>query len=59
MQRAVECTCGEHFEARTDAGLFDELKKHADEDHPDWTDADIKAHLTRSAYDGAREGSRA
>ena len=58
MQRAVECRCGDHFEARTDAALLDELKRHAEQEHPDWTEADIKAHLTRSAYDGARDPAR-
>ena len=50
--RAVDCTCGEHFEGSTDAALFDELKKHADEDHEDdLTEADLRLMVNTSAYD--------
>ena len=58
VKRAVDCTCGEHFEARTDAELYDALKRHAEDDHPDWSDADMKAYLVRSAYDNVPEGAR-
>jgi len=58
MQRAVDCTCGEHFEARTDSELLDAFRRHADEAHPEWTEADVKAHLVRSAYDNVPEGAQ-
>ena len=57
--RAVECKCGEHFEAQTDAALPDLLRRHAEVEHPEWTEADIKAHLVRSAYDHVPEGAEA
>jgi len=46
MRRAVDCTCGEHFEARSDSELLDAFRHHSDEDHPDWTEADVKAAQT-------------
>ena len=58
MKRAVDCTCGEHFEARGDSELLNALREHAGEEHPEWTEADVKAHLVRFAYDNVSEGAR-
>jgi len=55
MRRAVDCTCGEHLEAKSDSELLDAFRRHADEDHPEWTEADVKAHLVRFAYDNVPE----
>jgi hypothetical protein len=52
--RAVECPCGEHFEGQTDASMLEELKKHADEDHPgEYAETDLRLLVNRSAYDAA------
>jgi hypothetical protein len=52
--RAVECPCGEHFEAQTDTGVLEELKKHAGEEHPDeYSEADLRLVVNTSAYDAA------
>jgi predicted small metal-binding protein len=59
MRRAVDCTCGEHFEARSDSELLDAFRRHADEEHSEWTEADVKAHLVRFAYDNVPEGAQA
>jgi hypothetical protein len=57
MRRAVDCTCGEHFEARSDSELLDAFRRHADDEHPEWTEADVKAHLVRFAHDNVAEGA--
>jgi hypothetical protein len=49
--RGLDCVCGEHFEARTDAGLLDELRRHAEQEHPDWDEAELKRVLVANAYD--------
>lgn len=49
--RAVECTCGEHLEARNDTALLETYRAHAQAEHPEWSEADIKAHLVRDTYD--------
>jgi hypothetical protein len=59
MQRAIECKCQEHFEARTDADLLDMLRHHAEEEHPEWSQADIKVFLARSVHDQVPEGAQA
>jgi hypothetical protein len=52
--RAVDCPCGEHFEGQTDAAMLEELKKHADEDHPgEYAETDLRLLVNRSAYDAA------
>jgi hypothetical protein len=52
--RAVDCPCGEHLEADTDARLIDDVKQHADEDHPDrYQEADLRLLVTTTAYDAA------
>jgi hypothetical protein len=52
--RAVECPCGEHFEASTDAEVLVELTKHADENHPDeYSESDLRLVVNTSAYDAA------
>lgn len=59
MQRAVDCKCGDHFDARNDTELLEVFRRHVEEEHTDWSEADIKAHLVSNAYDQMREGSRA
>jgi hypothetical protein len=50
--RAVDCPCGEYVEASTDQGLFDAMRRHADEDHPgQYSDPELKAIIANSAYD--------
>jgi hypothetical protein len=52
--RAVECPCGEHVEARNDEGLLEDMRRHADEQHPDqYSDAELKRILATGAYDQA------
>ena len=51
--RAVDCPCGEHFEATNDSQLIDQMKQHASEDHEEgeYSEADLKLLVNRSAYD--------
>jgi len=52
--RAVDCPCGEHFEAQTDAQVLEELKGHADQDHSgEYSEADLRLIVNTSAYDAA------
>jgi hypothetical protein len=54
--RAVDCPCGEYVEASTDQALFDDMRRHADEDHPDqYSDAALKTLIASSAYDVREE----
>jgi hypothetical protein len=54
--RAIECECGEHVDARTDTALLDAFRDHCLAEHPNWSEADIKAHFTRNVYDVPMEG---
>jgi hypothetical protein len=50
--RAVDCPCGEHFEAANDTAILEEVKKHADEEHPgQYSDADLRLMVNTSGYD--------
>jgi predicted small metal-binding protein len=50
--RAVECPCGEHLEARSDAELTEAVKQHAANEHPDtYSDADLRVLVDTTAYD--------
>jgi hypothetical protein len=52
--RAVDCPCGEHFEAQTDAQLLELLKQHADTEHPgEYSETDLRLLVNTSAYDAA------
>ena len=52
--RAVECPCGEHFEAQTDEKILESVKRHADEDHAgEYSEADLRLLVNTSAYDVA------
>jgi len=52
--RAVECPCGEHFEAETDAGILESVKRHADEEHAgEYSETDLRLLVNTSAYDAA------
>jgi hypothetical protein len=52
--RAVDCPCGEHFEAHNDTSMLEELKKHADEDHSgEYSEADLRLMVNTTAYDAA------
>lgn len=55
--RALDCECGEHFEARNDQGLLDDLRRHAGSEHSDWTEADLKRIWVKNAYDMAPQES--
>ena len=50
--RAIECVCGEHLEGRNETALLEAYRAHCKADHPDWSEADLKAHFVRNAYDG-------
>jgi hypothetical protein len=49
--RGVECVCGEHLEARNDTALLEEYRTHCQADHPEWSEAEIKASVVKNAYD--------
>ncbi len=52
--RAVDCPCGEHFEASTDAAMLEEFKKHADEEHPgEYSETDLRLLVNTSGYDAS------
>jgi len=52
--RAVDCPCGEHVEADSDARLIEAIKGHTDEVHPDrYEDADLRILVSTTAYDAA------
>jgi hypothetical protein len=55
--REIECVCGEHLEGRNDTTMLEAFQRHCEQDHPEWTVAEIKAHFARNASDvpiGAR-----
>lgn len=50
--RAVDCPCGEHLEARTDAALTDAAREHANNEHEGrYSDADLRVLVDTTAYD--------
>ena len=50
--RAVDCPCGEHLEARTDAALTDAVKQHANSEHEGrYSDADLRVLVDTTAHD--------
>lgn len=50
--RAVDCPCGEHIEAETDAKVLEAMKNHANEDHPDrYEETELRMLVNTSAYD--------
>lgn len=52
--RAVDCPCGEHFEAATDAKVLEAIKDHAADDHPGrYEDAELRLLVNTTAYDAA------
>ena len=52
--RAVECPCGEHFEAQTDEKVLESVTRHADEEHPgEYAETDLRLLVNTSAYDAA------
>ena len=52
--RAVDCPCGEHFEAHNDMKILEIVKEHADDEHAgEYSDADLKLLVNTSAYDAA------
>jgi hypothetical protein len=54
--RAFDCQCGEHMEAQNDEKLFQEARRHSDEDHPNQdSDADLKAQIAVRGYDQRAE----
>ena len=52
--RAVECPCGEHFEAQNDEKVLESVKQHANEEHPgQYSETDLRLLVNTSAYDAA------
>ena len=50
--RAGECPCGEHLEAQNDERLYEETRRHADEEHEGrYEDWELRQLVTTSAYD--------
>ena len=50
--RAVDCPCGEHIEADTDAKVLEDLKQHSHEEHGDrYQDTELRMLVNTSAYD--------
>jgi hypothetical protein len=52
--RAVDCPCGEHFEAETDTKVLEALTQHADHEHPDrYQESELRLLVNTTAYDAA------
>lgn len=52
--RAVDCPCGEHLSADTDAKLLEAIKEHADATHPGrYDEIELQTLVTTTAYDAA------
>ena len=50
--RAVDCPCGEHLEAATDAKVLEELKEHSRNEHGDrYQETELSLLVNTSAYD--------
>jgi predicted small metal-binding protein len=51
--RAIECPCGHHLEAESDAELFRLAREHVDRDHPEMqrSDEQIRQRVRNDAYD--------
>jgi hypothetical protein len=51
--RAIDCPCGDHFQADPDEELFRVCREHVDRDHPEMerTDAQIRDRVAGDAYD--------
>ena len=66
--RAVDCPCGEPFEARNDSDLLEAVQRHATREHEgQYSDAELRVLVNTNAYDvgpagghgvGARDRSR-
>ncbi len=52
--RAVDCPCGEHIEADSDASLTDRLAEHANEAHRGrYEESELRLLVSTSAYNAA------
>jgi hypothetical protein len=52
--RAVDCPCGEHLDADSDAALTEKLTEHANEEHPGrYEDAELRVLISTAAYNAA------
>ena len=52
--RAVDCPCGEHLEAVSDAALIQALTDHANEEHPGrYEESELRLLVTTAAYNAA------
>jgi predicted small metal-binding protein len=54
LMRAVDCPCGEHVEADTDARVLEAIKEHADDEHPGkYQEVELRLLVNTAAYDAA------
>ncbi|MFL5826544.1 MAG: DUF1059 domain-containing protein [Thermoleophilaceae bacterium] len=53
--RVIECDCGATLHAANDDELFDAVRRHVDEDHPDedLSDDQIRQKIAAQAYDAS------
>lgn len=52
--RAVDCPCGEHIEADSDAALISQLAEHANDEHPDrYEESELRILVSTAAYNAA------
>ncbi|MGZ8475876.1 MAG: DUF1059 domain-containing protein [Candidatus Limnocylindria bacterium] len=52
--RAVDCPCGEHFEAETDTKVLEALSRHAENEHPDrYQESELQLLVNTMAYNAA------
>jgi predicted small metal-binding protein len=51
--RALDCECGQHLEAGSDEGLFEQARAHVDRDHPEMrlSDEQVREIVSGGAYD--------
>jgi predicted small metal-binding protein len=52
-QREVVCTCGHVMTGRDDDDLYQKVRRHVDDEHPElnWTQSDIQLYVNTKAYD--------
>jgi hypothetical protein len=57
LKRMVTCPCGHKMYARSDEALFDVVRRHVDDKHPEfgYSDQDVRDLISKDAQD-AKDG---
>jgi predicted small metal-binding protein len=51
--RVLDCDCGKTLQAANDDDLVTEVRRHADETHPDLTDEQVRQLVADRAYEAS------